>query len=467
MIAELLQKLRQKKCSAENLVEKYLAKIKSSKLDAWLTLDEKSALKKARKLDASGDFSAPLAGIPVGIKDILCTKNLRTTAGSKILETFAPPYSATAVEKLENAGAIILGKNNCDEFAMGSSTENSAFFPTKNPHDAKKVPGGSSGGSAAAVAGGECVAALGTDTGGSIRQPANFCGCVGLKVSYGRVSRFGAIAYASSFDTVGPLAASVADAAIVLENIAGHDPKDATTPKIPVEKYSKFLENPIAGKKIALPTEFLNADGLDPAIKNEVLKSAKILEKSGAEIVEISLPLTKYAIPTYYLLTMAEAATNLARFDGVRFSEKIDGKNLEEMYEKTRGKLFGDEPKRKIILGNFALSAGYADKFYQKAAAVRALFAKEYADAFEKVDAILAPVSPFPAFDLGAKKDDPLEMYLADIFTVSINLAGIPALAVPTGKIGHLPTGVQILGKQFDEIGILNLGHFLEKADPR
>ena len=464
MISNLLQRLRTKELTATALVEQYLKKIEHSNLDAWVTVCAESALSGAKKRDASGDFSEPLAGIPVGIKDILCTKGVRTTAGSKILETFVPPYSATAVEKLESAGAIVLGKTNCDEFAMGSSTENSAFLTTKNPHDTTRVPGGSSGGSAAAVAGDECAAALGTDTGGSIRQPANFCGCVGLKVTYGRVSRFGAISYASSFDTVGPMTRSVADAAILLETLAGTDPRDATTPNKTIEKYSECLDASLSGKTIALPKEFLNAEGLDPEVKNETLRAAKILESAGAKIVEISLPLTKYAIPTYYLLTMAEASTNLARYDGVRYGEKIDGKNLEDLYKNTRGELFGDEPKRKIILGTFALSAGYADKFYEKAAEVRTLFAREYAEALEKADAILAPVSPFPAFPIGEKKDDPLQMYLADIFTVSVNLAGIPALAVPTGRIEKLPSGVQILGKQWNEAGILNIGSWLEKG---
>lgn len=463
-IANLLSDLRTGKKTATEIVEKYLQTIEQSPLNAYLTVCAETAKEQAKTLDKLGDFSKPLAGIPVAIKDSICTQGVRTTAGSKILKDFVPPYSATCWEKLENAGAILLGKTNCDEFTMGSSTEGSAFGPTKNPHDHTKVPGGSSGGSAAAVAGDECVFSLGTDTGGSIRQPANFCGCVGLKVTYGRVSRSGVISYASSFDTIGPLTKTVEDAAYVLEIIAGKDLKDSTTPHIPVPKYTESLSQDITGKVIGLPKEFLTAKGIGEEVRQETEKAAKMLEQRGAKIREVSLPLTEYAIPTYYLLVKAEASTNLAKYDGVRFGSSSQSDDLTELYQKTRGTFFGDEPKRAIMMGTFTLSSGYVDAYYKKAAAVRRKIAEEYAQVLEEVDALLAPVSPFPPFSLGEKIDDPLQMYLADIFTVTANLAGIPSLAIPTGKQNGLPTGVQILGKQFDEAGILQLGWHLEKA---
>jgi len=462
-ISEALKKLRSKKITATDLVQSHLKTIESSSLDAFLTVTKSEALKKAKDLDESGDFSLPLAGIPMGIKDIICTKDVKTTASSKMLEDFVPPYSATVWEKLEQSGAILLGKLNCDEFAMGSSTENSAFQKTKNPHDPNRVPGGSSGGSAAAVVSGECMASLGTDTGGSIRQPANFCGCVGLKPTYGRVSRYGVISYASSFDTIGPLTRSVEDAAHIIQAIAGQDEKDSTTPNIEVPDYLSFLRDDVSGKTIGLPKEFFEAKGMDPEVKKAAEEAGEMLRKRGMNVKEISLPLTEYAIPTYYLLVKAEASTNLARYDGVRFGAFTPGEDLTNMYEKTRGDHFGDEVKRAIMMGTFTLSSGYVDAYYKKAAAVRAKFAKNYADVFESVDAILAPVSPTTAFPLGEKADDPLQMYLADIFTVSANLAGIPSLAVPTAKINGLPTGVQIMGKQFDEAGILTIGWHLEQ----
>lgn len=460
-ITTLLSELRSGKTSATELTQHYLDRIKASSLNAYITVTAELALTKAAELDASKDFGKPLAGIPIAVKDIVCTKGIKTTAASKMLAEFVPPYSATVWEKLEAAGAILLGKTNCDEFAMGSSTENSAFGTTKNPHDESRVPGGSSGGSAAAVAGQECVFSIGTDTGGSIRQPANFCGCTGLKVTYGRVSRYGVMAYASSFDTIGPLTNSVTDTAAVLEVIAGKDPRDATTPDIAVPSYSKNLEDPIAGKKIGLPKEFFNAAGFDPRIKAACEDAAKLLEKRGAELVEISLPLTDYAIPTYYLLVKAEASTNMARYDGIRFGHSETAKDLTESYMASR-QAFGDEVKRAIMMGTFTLSSGYVDAYYKKAAAVRAKMKQDYDRAFEQVDALLAPVSPTLPFKFGDKVDDPLQMYLADIFTVTANTVGIPSLAVPTGTIDNLPTGVQIMGKQFDEAGILNLGWHLE-----
>jgi aspartyl-tRNA(Asn)/glutamyl-tRNA(Gln) amidotransferase subunit A len=462
-ISKTLQDLRKKKTTARQLTEKYLQKIEGSHLHSYISVTKENALKKADALDASGDFSAPLAGIPISLKDVVSTKGIRTTAASKILEKYAPPFNATVWQKLENAGAVLLGKTNTDEFTMGSSTENSAFGVTKNPHDLTRVSGGSSGGPAAAVANGECLAAVGTDTGGSIRQPANFCGCVGLKVTYGRVSRYGVISYASSFDSIGPITNSVEDAARMLEVMAGRDERDSTTPDIAVPEYSKDLSADISGKVIGMPKEFFSAEGMDDEVKKASEEAAKMLEKRGAKLVDISLSLTEYAIPTYYLLVNAEASTNLARYDGVRFGLSESGENLEQMYKNTRGVGFGDEPKRKIIMGTFTLSAGYVDAYYKKASAVRAKMAQEYTSAFEKADAILAPVSPTTAFPIGEKSGDPLQMYLADIFTVSANLAGIPSLAVPTTKIGGLPTGVQIMGKQFDEAGILNIGWHLEQ----
>lgn len=462
-ISETLEKLRAGETSAEELVTEYFDTIKKSDINAYITLDKAGALFRAKEMDAKGDYSAPLAGIPVSIKDIICTKGVKTTAASKILENFIPPYSATVWEKLEEAGAIMLGKTNCDEFAMGSSTENSAYGNTKNPRNPEYVPGGSSGGAAASVAGGLCIAGVGTDTGGSIRQPANFCGCVGLKVTYGRVSRYGVISYASSFDTVGPLTNCVKDAAHMLQAMAGYDPKDSTTPQIDVPNYLENIEADIAGKKIGMPKEFFAAEGMDPEVKKAAEDAAEMLKKRGAIIEEVSLPLTEYAIPAYYLLVKAEASTNLARYDGVRFGKNKEGEDLTEMYKNTRGEFLGDEVKRAIMMGTFTLSSGYVDAYYKKAAAVRAKFKQDYDKAFEQVDYMMAPVAPTPAFKFGENIDDPLKMYLGDIFTVSINLAGIPSLAVPTAKIGDLPTGVQIMGSQFDEAGILNVGWHLEQ----
>jgi aspartyl-tRNA(Asn)/glutamyl-tRNA(Gln) amidotransferase subunit A len=466
--------LKSKKISAAELTENFISKIEKSdgKIGAFLATNFENARAAAKKFDENFDEKIyekkPLAGIPVAIKDSLCTANLTTTAGSKILENFVPPFSATAVEKLENAGAIILGKTNCDEFTMGSSTENSAFKITKNPHDETRVPGGSSGGSAAAVAADFCVASLGTDTGGSIRQPANFCGVCGIKPTFGRVSRFGAISYASSFDTVGPLAKTVADAAEILQIIAGRDLRDATTADLPMDSLSPEISRGITekncrGKKIGVLKQF-SGDGIDPKILENFQKTTKNFAKNfGCEILEIDFPVAEFLIPTYYLLVKSEASTNLSRYDGVKFGGKIDGENLTEFYEKTRGALLGDEPKRAIMMGTFALSSGFFDAYFQKAAAVRAKIIFEFEKIWEKCDAVFAPVSPFLPFKIGEKKDDPLQMYLADIFTVLANLIGAPAVATPTGKIGNLPTGLQILGRQFAEKEILNFAAGVEK----
>src|SRR5437867_750358 len=415
----------------------------------------------------AGDPLPPLAGVPVGIKDVMVTKGVRTTAGSKILGNYIPPYDCTAVSRLEAAGAIVLGKLNCDEFAMGSSNENSAWKPVHNPRDLSRVPGGSSGGAAAAVAADMTVAALGSDTGGSIRQPASFCGVVGLMPTYGRVSRYGLVAVASSLDHIGPITKTVKDAAIVLRTIAGHDSMDSTSADLPVPDYVAEVEKPVQGLKIGVAKEYLG-EGLDPEVRNAVEDAIQKLEKLGCKIVEISLPHTKYAIPTYYIIATAEASSNLARFDGVRYGYRArDARTLSEMYRRTRDQGFGVEVKRRIMLGTYALSSGYYDAYYLKAQKVRTLIARDFLDAFKEVDVILAPTSPVPAFKLGERLDDPLQMYLADIYTVNASLAGIPGISVPCGKTRgdpRLPVGMQILARHFDEPRLLRVAHAFEKA---
>ena len=407
----------------------------------------------------------PLGGVPVGIKDVMVTRGIRTTAGSKILGNYVPPYDCTAVARLESAGAVILGKLNCDEFAMGSSNENSAWKPVHNPRDLTRVPGGSSGGSAAAVAADMAVAALGSDTGGSIRQPASFCGVVGLMPTYGRVSRYGLIAFASSLDHIGPLTKTVKDAAIVLRTIAGRDPMDSTSAEVPVPDYVADLEKPVRGLKIGVAKEYLG-EGLDGEVRKAIEAAIQKLANQGCEIVEVSLPHTKYAIPTYYIVATAEASSNLARFDGVRYGYRAkDARTLSEMYRRSRDQGFGAEVKRRIMLGTYALSAGYYDAYYLKAQRVRTLLARDFEEAFKKVDAIVAPVSPTAAFKLGEKVDDPLAMYLADIYTVTADLAGIPGISVPCGETKtKLPIGLQILGRHFDESTILRVAQASENA---
>jgi len=396
---------------------------------------------------------------------VLITKGIRTTAGSKILGNYVPPYDCTAVARLEAAGAVMLGKLNCDEFAMGSSNENSAWRPVHNPRDLGRVPGGSSGGSAAATAAGMAVAALGSDTGGSIRQPASFCGVVGLKPTYGRVSRYGLIAFASSLDHVGPLAKTVKDAAIVLRTIAGRDPMDSTSAELPVPDYEAELDKPIRGLKIGVAKEYFG-QGLEDQVRKVAEAAIQKLADLGCEIVEVSLPHTRYAIPTYYIVATAEASSNLARFDGVRYGYRAAGvRSLSEMYRRTRDQGFGAEVKRRIILGTYALSAGYYDAYYLKAQKVRTLLTHDFEGAFTKVDVIVAPTSPTAAFKLGEKVDDPLAMYLADIYTVTANLAGIPGISIPCGKTKEkLPIGMQILGKHFDETTILRVAHAYERS---
>jgi aspartyl-tRNA(Asn)/glutamyl-tRNA(Gln) amidotransferase subunit A len=462
--------VQERKTSAAALAESFYAKIESDdpKIGAFLTLSKERALAKAAEIDAlaaKGQKLPPLGGVPVGIKDVMVTKGIRTTAGSKILGNYVPPYDCTAVGRLEAAGAVVLGKLNCDEFAMGSSNENSAWRPVHNPRDLTRVPGGSSGGSAAAVAADMAVAALGSDTGGSIRQPASFCGVVGMVPTYGRVSRYGLIAFASSLDHIGPLTKTVKDAAIVLRTIAGRDPMDSTSADVSVPDYVAELEKPVRGLKLGVAKEYLG-EGLDQEVRSAIEAAIQNLAKQGCEIVEISLPHTKYAIPAYYIVATAEASSNLARFDGVRYGYRAkDARTLSEMYRRSRDQGFGAEVKRRIMLGTYALSAGYYDAYYLKAQKVRTLLTRDFEEAFKKVDAIVAPVSPTAAFKLGEKVDDPLAMYLADIYTVTADLAGIPGISVPCGETREkLPIGLQILGRHFDESTILRVAQASEKA---
>jgi aspartyl-tRNA(Asn)/glutamyl-tRNA(Gln) amidotransferase subunit A len=415
---------------------------------------------------AEGKPLPPLAGVPVGIKDVMSTRGVRTTAGSKSLEHYIPPYDCTAVARMEAAGAVVLGKLNCDEFAMGSSNENSAFHPVHNPRDLSRVPGGSSGGSAAAVAADMAIVALGSDTGGSIRQPASFCGVVGLMPTYGRVSRYGLIAFASSLDHIGPLSKSVKDSAIVLQIIAGRDPMDSTSADLPVPNYVAELEKPVRGLKLGVAKEYFG-EGLDGEVRHAVESAIDKLKSLGCEIVPVSLPHTPYAIPTYYLIATAEASSNLARYDGVRYSYRAQGvKSLSEMYRRSRDESFGAEVKRRIMLGTYALSAGYYDAYYLKAQKVRTLLTRDFEEAFSKVDAIVTPTSPTAAFRLGEKSNDPLAMYLADIYTVTADLAGIPGISIPCGETKEkLPIGLQILGKHFDEGTILRIARAYETAN--
>jgi len=462
--------IAEKKISAVQLVEQHYKKIDSEdgEIHAWPTLIRDRALEQARRIDdlaAKGSALPPLAGVPLGIKDVMVTRGVRTTAASKILENYIPPYDCTAVARLEATGAIILGKLNCDEFAMGSSNENSAFGPVRNPRDKSRVPGGSSGGSAAAVAANMAVATLGSDTGGSIRQPASFCGVVGLMPTYGRVSRYGLIAFASSLDHIGPLARTVRDAAVLLRVIAGHDPLDSTSANVPVPDYEQELAKPIRGLRLGVPSEYFG-EGLDGEVRAAIEESLKRLADTGAEIVPISLPHTSYAIPTYYVIATAEASSNLARYDGVRYGYRSPrSKTLAEMYRNTRAEGFGAEVKRRIMLGTYALSAGYYDAYYLKAQKVRTLIASDFEQAFQKVDAIVTPTTPTAAFKLAEKTGDPVSMYLADIYTVTGNLAGVPGISVPCGRTrSGLPIGLQVLGRHFDEATILRVAQAVEDS---
>jgi len=469
-IAAARSSVQERKTSAAALAESFYAKIASDdpKIGAYLALSKDRALEQAERMDAlaaKGEMLPPLGGVPVGIKDVLVTRGLRTTAGSKILESYIPPNDCTAVARLEAAGAVILGKLNCDEFAMGSSNENSAYKPVRNPRDLGCVPGGSSGGSAAAVAAGMAVATLGSDTGGSIRQPASFCGVVGLKPTYGRVSRYGLIAFASSLDHIGPFANTVEDAALVLRTMAGRDPMDSTSADVPVPDYVAELQKGVRGLRIGVAQEYF-AEGLDAEVKASVEGAIQKLANLGCEVVPVSLPHTECAIPAYYIVATAEASANLARFDGVRYGLRSkESRTLSDMYRKTRDEGFGAEVKRRIMLGTYALSTGYYDAYYLKAQRVRTLLTRDFENAFQKVDAIVTPTSPTAAFKLGEKSDDPLAMYLADIYTVTANLAGIPGISVPCGDTkSGLPIGLQILGRHFDEATILRLAHAYEQS---
>ncbi len=456
--------------TAEKVTGDALARIGEldPKLGAFLAIDKERALAAARLLDErrkAGDKLGPLAGVPIALKDNLVTKDLVTTAASRILAGWVPPYDGAAAERLRAAGAIVIGKANLDEFGMGSSTERSAYTPTKNPWNVERVPGGSSGGSAAAVSAGLVAASLGTDTGGSIRQPAAFCGVVGLKPTYGRVSRWGVIAFASSLDQVGPLTRTVADAAVMLQVIAGHDPRDATSLPAPVPDYSAALTNDVRGLKIGLPREYFDAPQLDANIRAALDKTIAALRDAGATAVDVTLPHTRLALPVYYLVAPAEASSNLARYDGIRYGARADtATDLVDLYKRTRGQGFGPEVKRRIMLGTYALRSGYYDAYYKKAQQVRALIKRDFERAFAEVDVILTPTTPTTAFGFGAKAT-PLDMYLADVFTLSCNLAGLPGISVPCGLgTDGLPVGAQLLGKPLDEAMLLRVGAVIEAA---
>jgi aspartyl-tRNA(Asn)/glutamyl-tRNA(Gln) amidotransferase subunit A len=461
--------LAKKRFSAVELTCEALrfAEAENPKTNAFLHFSPERALAAARNVDeklARGEDPGPLAGVPVAVKDVILTRGVKTTCGSRLLADYIPPYDATAVIRLEQAGGIILGKTNCDEFAMGSSTENSAFGPVRNPVAPDRVPGGSSGGSAAVVAQGTAVVALGSDTGGSIRQPASFCGVVGVTPTYGRVSRYGLTAFASSLDHIGPFARNVKDAARLLQAIAGRDEMDSTSAFAPVPDYLSSLDGKVKGMRIGLPQEYFR--DLTSETGGLIAQGVDVLKRLGCAVTEISLPHTDYAISCYYIICTAEASSNLARYDGVRYTTRSSAtQTLADMYRNTRGEGFGAECKRRIMLGTYVLSAGYYDAYYLKAQKVRALIARDFAGAFEQVDAIITPVSPFPAFKLGEKIDDPLEMYLSDIYTITGSLAGIPCMSVPCGKTASgLPVGMQILSKHFDEAGMLRLADAFEKA---
>jgi aspartyl-tRNA(Asn)/glutamyl-tRNA(Gln) amidotransferase subunit A len=471
-ISELTGKITRREISAREITRACLDHIArvDGKIHAFISLDEKDAFAQADAIDkeiSSGATSAqkPLLGIPIAIKDVLAVKNQPLNCGSKILGKFISPYDATAIEKLKMAGAIVFGRLNMDEFAMGSSTENSAFGVTKNPWDITRIPGGSSGGSAAAVAADECIASLGTDTGGSIRQPAALCGCVGLKPTYGRVSRYGLVAFASSLDQIGPLTKDVRDSATLLGVLSGVDPRDSTSVPQPVPNYVAALDGKIKGLKLGLPKEYM-IGGLDTEVKAAVDAAVKIFQNLGAEIVEISLPHTDYAVATYYIIATAEASANLARFDGIRYGLRVDGNDPTELYSKTRGAGLGTEVKRRIILGTYVLSSGYYDAYYLRAQKVRTLIRNDFLKAFEKVEAIVTPTSPTAAFKTGEKSDDPLQMYLSDIFTISCNLAGICGVSVPCGftTLPKLPIGLQLLGQPFGEETLLKIAHAYEQS---
>ena len=466
-IHEAWELLRKKEISSVELTESVLRRIEETddKIRAYLKVTPDLALQQAREADerrAAGD-DTPLLGVPMAIKDVITTKGIETTAASKILEGYVPPYDATVTRKIREAGAVILGKTNLDEFAMGWSTENSGYFVTHNPWDLDRVPGGSSGGNAAALAADETIGSLGTDTGGSVRQPASFCNVVGLRPSYGRVSRYGVIAFASSLDQVGPMTKDVRDAAILLNYIAGRDPKDSTSVDVPVPDYTAALDADIEGMKVGLPREYF-VEGMDPGVEKAIREAISTLEELGAEVREVSLPHTKYGVPVYYLVAPAEASANLARYDGIRYGLSIPGEDVWDSYEKTRGAGFGDEVRRRILLGTYALSAGYYDAYYLKAQKVRTLIKKDFEDALEKVDVIVGPTIPMIAFKIGQFSEDPTAMYLTDILSLPNALAGLPAISVPAGFSEGMPVGMQIMAKPFQEEVVLHVAYAFEQA---
>lgn len=467
-ITQALDTLRAREISAVELTQAYLDQIDryDSQVRAFITVTRDSALEQAAAADkarANGE-DKPLLGIPLALKDVLSTRGIETTCGSKILKGYVPLFNGTAVQRLYDAGMVLLGKTNMDEFAMGSSTENSAFFNTHNPWDLERVPGGSSGGSAAAVSAQMAAGALGSDTGGSIRQPGSYCGITALKPSYGRVSRYGLIAFGSSLDQTGPMTRTVEDAALILGVIAGHDPMDATCMDLAVPNYRAALRGDIKGLKIGIPKEYF-IDGMDAEVEKAVRDAISHLQSLGAEIIDISLPHTEYSLPTYYIIAPAEASANLARYDGVRFGARVEQGDVIETYKATRGEGFGAEVKRRIMIGTYALSAGYYDAYYGKAQAVRTLIKQDFDNAFKNVDVIAAPVAPNTAFKMGENSDDPLQMYLMDVFTLSGSLAGVPGLSVPCGYDGNgLPIGLQILGAAFDEETVLRVGHAYQQT---
>ncbi len=470
-ITELKDLLVKKEISVMDLINSIYQRIDTveDKVKAFVTITKDSALKMAqeaqKKID-TGEIQGNtlLFGIPLAVKDNMCIKGILTTCSSKILSNFIPPYESTVTSRLSEQGYILVGKTNMDEFAMGSSTENSGFHITRNPWDTERIPGGSSGGSATAVAADECIAALGSDTGGSIRQPAAFCGVVGMKPTYGRVSRYGLVAFASSLDQIGPITKNVRDSALLLNVISGHDPFDSTSAPVPVPDFTAVLNRDIKGTKIGIPREYF-IEGIDQEIQNSVKEAIKKLESLGAIPVDVSLPHTGYAIATYYILATSEASSNLARYDGVKYGLRTEGKDLIDMYMNTRSQGFGPEVKRRIMLGTYALSSGYYEAYYKKAQQVRTLIKKDFENAFKEVDVIVTPTSPTAAFKIGEKTSDPLQMYLSDIFTISVNLAGVPAISVPCGfTSNNLPIGLQFIGKHFDEESILKAAYAYEQS---
>ncbi len=467
-IHELHEKIKNREITAKDIASDVFKRIEAAdgKVKAYLSVTRDEALKQAENADKeikAGSVKA-LTGIPIAIKDNICINGIKTTCASKMLENFIPPYDATVITRLKNNGYVLTGKTNMDEFAMGSSTENSAFGATRNPYDLERVPGGSSGGSAAAVSADECIAALGSDTGGSIRQPAALCGVVGMKPTYGRVSRYGLVAFASSLDQIGPITKDVTDCAIMMNTISGHDKCDSTSADVSLPDFTKALKKDVKGLKIGIPDEYF-IEGIDPEIEKSVMDAVKLLESMGAKSELIKLPHTGYAIAAYYILATSEASSNLARYDGVKYGFRAKGKDLIDMYMETRAKGFGSEVKRRIMLGTYALSAGYYDAYYKKAQQVRTLIKRDFDEAFKKVDVIITPTSPTPAFKIGEKTADPLQMYLSDIFTISVNLAGVPAASIPSGFTkGNLPIGLQIIAKPFDEETIIRTAYAFEQS---